>query len=416
MGNPRVLLISNEGLAESSSNGRTMAKLLKSYDAEQIAHFYLHGEQNYSICMNCFCVSDTDALNAFLGRKVKNEKRENSQSKPAISKKKRTCFLLVLRNIVWSSFRWWNKSFDVFLEDFRPEVIIFQAGDSPFMYKIVERIRIKFQIPVILFSTENYVLKDKLFSSAKRYSPWHLLLKCLLRRQHARLMKSVSYCVYNTEVLENDYRIRYPSTTKSATIYTSSEFVPISRPETETGEFTLLYCGNLGVGRAEMLCEVAQVLLNVDLSARLIIYGRFISKEEQDMVCQNKNVIYKGIVPYEQIPELMQKSSMLLHCENPKRLKNLRTAFSTKIADSLSSGRPFLVYASRKYPFVEYLAKHQAAIIAGDSNELNVILRKCIYDFNYRYSYVSNAILLATVNHSIKNNSERFSDIICRVK
>lgn len=414
----KILIVSNECLSKQSSNGRTLLNLLAGYPSASLAQFYLHGSPDKSVCSNYFRVSDMDAMNAFLGRKIKNKNQSESSSGTAITKKRRPCSLLVLRNIIWDSFRWWNADFDMFLESFNPDVIVFQAGDSPFMYKIVERIRKKLQIPVIIFSTENYVLKHKLFNSAKKYSPWHLFLHSSLKKQHSRLMKSVSYCVYNTEVLKNDYNTPYPCE-KSVVIYVSSDFVPKEKPQSPEGKFTLLYCGNLGVGRAEMLCEVSQVLSKIDLTAQLIICGSFSSKEEKDMVCENSNVIYKGVVPYEQVSELMQKSSMLLHCENPDRLVNLRTAFSTKIADSLASGKPFLVYASHEYPFVQYLEKNEATHIAGNQNELEAVLGKCISDEIFLKSKVKNALSLAEKNHNIDKNAQAFQNIInavCKAK
>lgn len=103
---------------------------------------------------------------------------------------------------------------------------------------------------------------------------------------------------------------------------------------------------------------------------------------------------------------------MVVHCENSDRLQDLKYAFSTKIADSLASGTPFLVYATRDYPFVQYLEKHSAAHIAGDKEELERILKKCLTDTDYLLKPVSNALSLVEKNHSIENNVLIFQNII----
>ena len=115
---------------------------------------------------------------------------------------------------------------------------------------------------------------------------------------------------------------------------------------------------------------------------------------------------------YEAIPDILRQADMVMHCENKDRLANLRTAFSTKIADSLAVGTPFLVFADREYPFVKYLLRNQCAHIAGNAEELKVVLRQCRNDLTYRYQFVENALLTAAENHSTKGNCRKFNAII----
>ena len=174
----------------------------------------------------------------------------------------------------------------------------------------------------------------------------------------------------------------------------------------------MLYCGNLGVGRDVPIDELAKALYDVDKNAKLDIYGKFVSDESQKTVCANPNVCYHGFVDYSEIPNLMSRASMLVHCENNGRLENLRYAFSTKIADSISGNRPFLVYASREYPFVKYLSDNQSAHIASDYDELKTVLKRCIGDKQYLYKYTSNAMALSAQNHNSGVNCRKFEAII----
>jgi hypothetical protein len=176
--------------------------------------------------------------------------------------------------------------------------------------------------------------------------------------------------------------------------------------------FRIVYCGNLGVGRIPPLCEVARMLAAVNDMATLDIYGRFVSEEDKRSLCAYPNVRYFGVIPYAEIPRVMSEANLLLHVENPERLVNLRYAFSTKIADSLASGRPFLVYASREYPFVQYLEKHSAAHIAEGEAELAEVLRVCMENSDALNSHISAALTLAAEKHNIVNNAERFRQIV----
>lgn len=416
--NKKVLIISNEPLSNRYSNGRTLRNLLLTIPKEQIAQFFLHGTPDEQIVSAFYQVSDKDALNALLMRKRKKAKAksESNIALTEVPQKKiyKNCKTMVLRDIVWRSYAWWKKDFDKFINDFKPDVVLLQAGDSPFMFAITLKIANKQKIPIIIYNSEEYVLKNKIYSDANEKSIWHKILQNRLKRIYQRLMNKVSFCIYSTEYLENKYQKAYPHKNKSCALYTVSELEPL-HDKTENEHFSLLYCGNLGVGRVIPLDEIAKVLYEVDKNATLDIYGNFASERGKKYICSNPNVRYGGVVPYEQVPQLMSKASMVVHAENADRVEHLKCAFSTKIADNLASGRPFLVYAIKEYPFVQYLKKYDCAHIACTSEELTGILKKCIKDKGYREQYIANAIKTAQQNHSINKNCTKMKRILNKI-
>lgn len=418
----RVLIISNECFEKSSANGRTLMNFLYGYDPEKIAQFYIHGNPDFSVCKNYYCVSDKDALNAAKSIKQykKSGKVENiagnvievNNSELYTRRIKKNCRNFYLRYLVWNMYRWWNKDFDKFLNEFNPECVLLQAGDAPFMYAIARKISKKFKVPLVMYNSENYVLKKKMYSGANSKSLWHKLLKSALKEEYLKFMKEVSYCIYSTEHLERCYQEWYPHPRKSTYMYISASIAECGSSNNIEQPFTLLYCGNLGVGRVSALCSLADALNQVDESAKLVICGSFVNDDEKQMICDKDNVIYKGIIPYEQVAVEISRSSMVVHCENPDRLENLKNAFSTKIADSLACGKPFLVYALREYPFVQYLEENNCAHIAENSEDLKEVLHNCISDKEYLYQYVANAKSIVLKNHCTEINSKRFKELI----
>ena len=89
------------------------------------------------------------------------------------------------------------------------------------------------------------------------------------------------------------------------------------------------------------------------------------------------------------------------YLKNEEKLENLRYAFSTKIADSLACGRPFLVYASDDFPFVKYLVKNDVAHIARNEKEIYKVLSRIKKDLEFRNKYIIRAQALAQKNHSL---------------
>lgn len=416
MENKKILLISNEALTKSNSNGRTVMNMLAHIPKECLAQMYIHGVPDENFCKMFYCNSDDNALKTFLLRK----KKEKNKSQKVVEqntyrkyKPKWSCRNLFLRNIVWQSMRWWQADFDEFLDTFNPDVVLLQAGDAPFMYAIARKISKKYNTKLVMFNTEAYVLKKKLYSSIDNDCFWHTILMNSLKKQYVKFMYEVDFCIYNTEILEEAYQTFFPHKGKSSTIYISSDVEKLE--DNSSGKFTLLYCGNLGVGRDEQLDKLAKALYDVDTSAKIDVYGKFVSEESKEMLCSNLNIQYQGFVDYSKIPDLMSRASMLIHCENDKGLENLKYAFSTKIADCLASSRPFLVFASNGYPFVQYLKKNNCAHIASNSDELKKILSRSIEDSIYRKKYINNANLIVSKNHNLKNNCEKFIRIISQI-
>ncbi len=416
MSDKRILIISNEALNSSNSNGRTLLNLLKCFKPQDIAQFSLHEDIDTNVCKNSYQVTDKDALNAFLGKK-KREKTTNKKAEKGFAdgkKFERSCRNLVLRDLIWKSYRWWKKDFDEFIQNFKPDVILFQAGDSPFMYDITRKIAKKYKLPVIMYNSENYVLKKYMYSGVKKFNLWHSLLKNSLIKQYKKMMKSVSYCVYITEYLESLYQQAYPHKDKSIALYTATEMKDLNNG-VKNDNFTLLYCGNLGVGRAQPLKEIAKTLYSINPNYKMIVCGKFYDEQSKPLIIDNPNVEYLGLVSYSEVAEKMSKASMVIHAENIERLEGLKGAFSTKIADCLACGKPFLVYATSEYPFVKYLLENKVAHVAENLQELKEILTKCAQDEEYLNMFVSNAKELAFRNHNAKENSEKMYKIIKEV-
>ena len=160
----RLFIVANEVLSDNSSNGRTLLNIVRNVPPENKAQLFLRGVADKRICKNNYKVSDQDALSFFLGKKPNPQQTKTNVDASSIRTTKRNCKNLLLRNVVWKSYRWWKKDFDEFIDNFNPNVVLLQAGDSPFMFAIARKIAKKRNIPLIMYNSETYVLKKKLYS------------------------------------------------------------------------------------------------------------------------------------------------------------------------------------------------------------------------------------------------------------
>ena len=123
----KVMIISNEPLSNTSSNGRTLRNFFLDFPKEQIAQFYIHGEPDGGVCSSYYQVSDRDALNAVLFRKPERKLSKEMPSGASREPKryKKNCRTMLIRDIVWRSYRWWKKDFNKFIKDCSIRTYIF---------------------------------------------------------------------------------------------------------------------------------------------------------------------------------------------------------------------------------------------------------------------------------------------------
>ena len=244
----RILIVANDAIEDASSNGRTMKNLLLCFPKESLAQFYIHGPPDESVCAHYYGLSDSDALRAFLHKKPGTPKgKQADAAKTDRLKPRRNYRNLVLRNMIWQSMQWWTKEFDAFLEDFQPQVVLLQAGDAPFMYKIARKIATKYGAKLLMFNTENYVLKKRMYAAKPEDTMfWHNILMGSLKRQYRKFMNRVDLCVYGTEYLVQIYQERYPHPGKSIACYTGTDMQDCSGFAKQAQAFSLCIAAILG--------------------------------------------------------------------------------------------------------------------------------------------------------------------------
>jgi len=422
---PRLLVVGNCCLSNVTSNGRTLKNFLIGWPKEKIAQLCVRFDYpDFEVCENYFCVPDRKALEAFLIRPPKKEIKHNimanddehaSGAFPNIEKKiKRNAMSMYFRDIVWGSGRWQLGEFNKWINDFSPELILFQAGDFGYFCRLVDEISKERSIPIVVYNSESYYLKkfDYLNSTgvAKLFYP---LFRHRFCRNFERMMKRVSSAVYICDMLKEDYEKIF--NIPSYTIRTVTENSP---PRTCIDDIdkkiVISYLGNLDVGRHESLVEIGDALQSISKDLYLDVYGKIPNENVKNLFDRCCGINYQGFVSYERVKAVMEYSDIIIHVENfsDYSRRDLKYAFSTKIADSLASGRCFVLYAPEEIAVSQYLIKNDAAHVICNKNELVNTLEKLIMDEKFRTVKLSKAEELVKRNHSVKENSRLFQQIL----
>lgn len=418
----KVLVISNNCFARNNSNGRILGCLFKEIDKNDISQLYIvPGTNDFNLCSNYYLLTDRMVLKGLnpcnsIGMIVKGTDVKTSLPHLSEYRKKygRSSLTMLCREMLWSSNIWWNAKLKSWLKDTNADVIVFQCGDSPFMYRIVNKIRKYLNIPVVLFNTEYYYfLKDswlpvkdnKLF-----FNIFDSILKCKIKKS----ISNAALSVYNSDWLKERYEAVFSG--KAEVIYQSSDY-SVSPLVHDSTIPNISYVGNLGFGRWKPLIEIAQAIKSINSKWKLDVYGVAQSEEVVNLFDKTEGLDFHGSIPYVEAQQVLSKSDLLILVENQEKhfAKSTEYGFSGKITDYLYSGIPILAYGSDLNVGISYLKKSKSAMVVTDKNDLVVSLNKAILDINWRKSTVSTALNIAHANHDATKNATKFKEYLFEI-
>ena len=422
---PRILIVSNNCLSKSDSNGRTLGNFVSAWPKENVAQFCIHDrDKDWDVCSNYYVISDAQAVKAFVlgkkydGRKTVREKEEAVSSNTAMKKGiARTPASMLLRDIAWKSLKWKKEKFDSWVGEFDPEVVLFQAGDLPALYDIAVKTAKDRNIPLVIYNSEEYYFKDYCYFGEDASFKWlYPLFHRKLKKSVRNALQYAAGSIYISDYLKELYDAEFGK--NSITVMTSAtdESRMGNKKSVSDGQGTIVYGGNLGIGRHKALIEIGEALQYIDENLRINVYGKSDDQGVIDELSSSKGVNYVGMVSYQELQKKTKEARLLVHVESTKHyyIRDIKYGFSTTIADSLASGVPFFVYASDELTSVQYFKNNNCAIIATDREQLVRQLKTALFDEDAQKESVYNALKIASQNHSMKKNREKFCGFVLK--
>jgi len=427
MTNKKVLVVSNNCFSPSNSNGRTLGNLFYGWPKENLAQFCVIAQDPaWNVCGNYYCLEDRTMLAAFkhfkkaVGRKLQTPSETVGHNAKTIETQrknigKKTLPKVMLRELVWAFNRWKSNDFEKWVDNFNPDVVVLQFGDSSFMIDIALDIAHSRNIPLVVYNTEGYYFFPR---------NWHFksmldgilfpIYRHFYQNKVRKLMAYASHSVYLNDKLQNDYDKEFGG--KSSVIYNSSGLHNSSAPAFDNDMPHISYLGNLGLGRDSALVEVGEVLYNIDSRYHIDVYGNADEKIAKTLN-EAKGVVFHGCVSYDKVKEVIDESDILFHVESERGSKErqLQYAFSGKIADSISSGKCFVLYAPKELACSKYIIETGAGWFADNKAKLKQVIANIMNNAKERNAVLERAKVVAEQNHSFDGNAYKFQDILLNV-
>lgn len=426
MTNKRVLVVSNNCFSPSNSNGRTLGNLFNGWPKENLAQFCVIAQDPaWDVCDNYYCLEDRTVLSAFkhcrkaVGRRlsapVGKSKDENQVDTKRRNIGRKTLLKMMLREMVWAHNRWKNKDFEEWVDAFNPNVVVLQFGDSSFMIDIALYIAQSRRIPLVVYNTEGYYFFPRNWYFPSKFDcVLFPIYKSYYKERVRKLMAYASHSVYLNDKLREDYDKEFGG--ESTVIYNSSGLQQGSTPEFNDEIPHISYLGNLGLDRDAALVEVGEVLQSIDKRFYIDVYGNADERISQTLNAA-RGVVFHGSVSYEKVKEVIADSDILFHVESERGYKErqLQYAFSGKIADSVSSGKCFVLYAPKELACSKYIIETGAGWFAKDKTELKRVLSDILNNKTERDMVLAKAKIIAEQNHSFEGNARKFQNILLNV-
>lgn len=421
----RVLVISNNCFSPSNSNGRTLGNLFYGWPKECLAQMcVIAKDPMWELCDNYYCLEDQTVLDAFMhckkavGRRLVKQETSSDSSTAVDTQRKhvgrKTLPRIMMREMVWAAKRWQSKDFEQWVDDFNPDLVVLQFGDSSFMIDIALSVAKSRNIPLVVYNTEGYYFFNKFWYYR---SAWDAILFPLFKQSYRksvrRLMQYAAHSVYLNDELKEDYDEEFHK--PSTVIYNSSSMQRFISPLFADKVPHISYLGGLGHGRDLAIMDVGEVLQSIDTRFYIDVYGPA-DKDVLKRLSNAKGVKYHGMVSYDKVIDIINESDVLFHVEPiSEDYNHLKYGFSGKIADSVSSGKCFVLYAPKELACSKYIIETGAGWFADNKAKLKEVIVNIMNNTKERNAVLEKAKVVAEKNHSFEGNARKFQNILLNV-
>lgn len=420
----KVLLLSHNPVTTYNNMGKTFLSLFSAFRPEELCQLYLYpAVPDTACCGSYYRFTDRDALHSIWDRHsvgievepdlAKHEKFANkTEERTYSSVRNRSEPMRLARDLIWQFSRWDNPALKEWLDRERPDVLFAAPGSQELLYRVALTIANERDIPIV-----SYICDDFYFLQP-RNAFWAKLRHKRLRRRIAALLQKTSLAVTICPELAARYHEVFGVT--AADVMTCPPFSvhPYVEQDQNVLHRRLTYMGNLGCGRGQPLLELGQELDALNrrdgTEFTLEIYTDHKYPELLERLASCPAIRLHGFVTGEAYRTAFDSADAFVHVEafDERNRERVRYSVSTKIIESLASGRPLLAYGPEDVASMAYLRRNDCAALACSMQELPAAIKAVLKQGSYRRALVERA---AAVANREAGNSARLHALLERV-
>lgn len=327
------------------------------------------------------------------------EKYSNAVSKAYRFGKKHTPLTHLLRGALWRKKYWCTEQLNTWLDAFSPECVFLAFSDDFFVNQIALYIADKYQIPIVSCIGDDYYF-NKHYSLNPLYQIYKESYKMLIRK----VFKHPGSAIYISDKIRDKYNKEFGldgQTVYLTSTVTRKKFSPINVEKP-----LITYFGNIRMGRNDSLCDIANVLGEINPTYRIEVYSNETDENIYAKLKDNPYIFYGGTIPYKQVQKKMYASDITVIVEGfkEKDIELSRYSLSTKAADALASGAAILTYGSDDCGIVEYMRSTNASIVCSSKIELKKKIKLLLENVDLQEKFYKQQIVMTEEHHNIKRS------------
>ena len=429
MDNKKRVLVTTIPAWSERSGANTFSSLLEGYGADYVANIYTRADLpdskvagRYFQLLEWQVVKSIVTLNSHTGKEVKaidkgailnSDTYIQEQQRYRFFHRNRWWIVLWFRELAWKLGFWKSKELRCFLDDFKPEVVIFSV-ESYLYYNRLNRYIVRYCKP---HKVIGYLWDDNFTYKQRKHNIFSLVSRFMQRRSVRKTLVMCDDVIAISKKMKRECDATFG--VNSVVLTKPIRSVSVT-PYIYHGDHPLriVYTGNLFYGRLNSIKLLAEVLLEVNrygVKCVLDIYTpTVISKADFDYVNNGSCKIY-GAIPQSEVYVQQQKADMLLFVEDINPVNNTaRLSFSTKITDYLSCRRCILAIGSTDNSAIEYFQEEDVALTCANKGDISTNLHRVISDPLILTHYAEKAYECGLKNHNETVIKNTFFNLINR--
>lgn len=420
------LLVSTIPAWNQRSGANTFSTLLSQYPSERLANIYTKaGLPDSDVCSRYFRIIENNVIKSIFNHKLQTgtevTKVDVTDNIPgeSLSEKRRYDFFsrhrwhifLWLRELFWRFGRWKSKELDEFIEDFKPEVLLFHIESYWYFNRLNKYIISKAKPKKVI----GYLWDDNF--TYKQY-PNSILFKIerfFLRKQVKQLVKSCSSILTISPKMkeECDKEFGINSIVLTKPIFNQDEFrnYNINKP------IKILYTGKLIIGRDITIARIVNAIQHINRGGTKIILDVYtqtmLSPAMRQKIDIPESCILHEPVPQEKVLMLQQKADVLLFAESlSKKDLTARLSFSTKLTDYFAAGKCVWAVGNEDLGPIDYIKRLDAGLVSSNDESIHNILEKMVANPNIIMEYAHKAYNCGRLNHNAQDIINKLYTVI----
>lgn len=377
---PRILILCTQPY-HPMCQSRSLDSYFHSFPRDQLCQVFSDARTPIKgLCASLYQITDYQLLcrwkkrNTTVGRiyyyddlpkESINEKRHLDKAK----KWKGDGLYRFVRKLLWKKRFWNTQEFQKWICNVaKPDAIFLCFSPDFFFFEICEEIRKITKAKLLLSITD-----DLVFNRHFSLSPFYWLYRQAYERKAKQTIKQSDACFFVSNKIKKFYEANLGS--KGYVQYIATNLPKPGEIKSPSNIRVARYLGMIESGRYESLCEVAEAFKLAGMDTVLEVYTpsyvEVVNKTRPD------NLILKKPISYEKTLEAMRESDLLVMVEGMRKKdqKTVAYSLSTKVADSLGSGKLVLAYGGENTGLLSFVKEKNACLYATDFNGLVSVLK-----------------------------------------